>query len=363
MSEELREELNKLISLRINNALNLVEDLRERIQKREDSKEKVQVLFGKEGIYEPRDLLEVQHPVLRRGGFFDWGNLTRKLNKELRDLSIVDAVLSGNNELALKLADDLLTKVKQAALDMLLEKAEEGDDIRPMMMPGSVGRSEIPNLYIGEEEYSETDRMRLALQLVKSIGVGNSASVYFEGDFQEDLKDLIRKKFDKNYIEASDLKASNREMEQPFVMLMRLLIWIYEQLIEEDRAKIEELKSSSGIIYFVPKDRERYNAFYFPQLNRFVGMWLQDDSKREVLKSMLNSIARLTRQREVDKNSLELIYNNLNLLAYSLIETSSVEWEPLRRIVDSLIDIFDKLDLRVDLSFIRKLCGVHESSE
>jgi len=355
MSEELRKELDKLISLRVN-ALNLVEDLRERIQKKS-----FKSLFGKEGIYKPKDLLEVQHPVLRRKEFFDPGNLANRL-KGLGDLGIVDAVLSGDNKLALKLADDLLTKVKQEALDMLLERAEEGDDIRPMMMPGSVGRSEIPNLYIGEEKYSETDRMRLSLQLVKSIGVGNSASVYFEGGFQEYLRYLVRKKFDKNYIEASNLEAGNREMKQPFVMLMRLLIWIYEQLIEEDRAKIEELKSSSGVIYFVPEDSERYNAFYFPQLNRFVVTWLQDDLKRGALKSMLNSIAYLSRQKEVDESSLEVIYNNLNLLAYSLIETSSVEWEPLRRIVDSLIDIFDKLDLRVDLSFVRRLCDVHESS-
>ncbi|MCS7102303.1 MAG: hypothetical protein NZ992_00280 [Candidatus Korarchaeum sp.] len=352
---ELKEKLSEIIELM--EAGNFISDLEKKLEK-----EGPKPLFGekKEGIYKPSDLLEVKHPVLRRKEFLDPGNLKKKLN-EIDQRAIIDAVSSGSLKTALDSAEKFLDEVKKRTVDFMLAKVKEGDDLRPMMMPGSVGRNEIPNLYLRKESYSRADRVRLTLQLVKSIGIGSSASVYFEGDFQDFLENLIRKKFNKgyNYLEARDLKAGEREMSQPFVLLLRLLIWIYEQLKEVDE-NIEKLKSSSGIIYFVPEDSERYNAFRFPQLNRFIETWLKDDSRREALKSMLDSIASSSR-RDIAEVEVDLIYHNLNLLAYSLIETCSVDWGSLRRILDSLITLSDKRDLRINLGFVRKLGEAYES--
>lgn len=359
MSEELREALSRFISVRMS-SLELVEDLRRRALRKGATKS----LFGRDGIYRPTDLIEVRHPILRRREFFDWGNLTNRLKKGI-DARVIEAALAGDLNSAIRSAEDLLDRVREEALGLLLERVEEGDDIRPVMMPGSVGRGEVPNLYLAEESYSRADRTKLALQLVRSVVVGRWASIYFEGDFQDFLEDLVRRKLDKSHIEASDLEASEREMDQPFVTLLRLLLWVYEQLAgePEDGARaLEELKSSSGVIYFVPKDSERYNAFHFPRLGEFVETWLQEDRRRKALKCLLNSIASLSRYRAAE-TKLELLYHDLNLLAHSLIETSSVSWEPLRRIVDSLIDLFDKQDLRVDLSFVGKLSEGYECSQ
>ena len=354
MSEELRKELDRVISIKMTPPA-LVEDFRGRVHGKG-----LRYLFGGKGVYRPKDLLEVKHPVL--GKLLDWGNLTKKLNEEI-DPGMIYTIARDD----LRSAGEFLDKVRDVTLNFLLGSVVEGNDIKPTMVPGSSARKEIPNLYIGEEYYSRSDRERLALRLVKSVCVGNNISVYFEGNFHEFLKHLVRRRLDKDHIEASDIRANGLEMDQPFVILIRLLIWIWEQLTEETDAgrMLEELKSSSGVIYFVPVDKERYNTFYFPQLSRFVDTWLKDDSRRKALGSLLHSVGSVASLRGRDaaiKSEVELIYQYLNIVAHSIIETSEVEWEPTRRIVNSLIELFDKYNMHVNLGFVRRLVGAHERS-
>lgn len=360
--EELERELGRLIALRMESP-NFLEDFRRKLERKPGAKS---LIGKKEGIYNLSDLIEVQHPVLRRKEFLNPGDLSKEIAKEVKGIfDDLKGSISSEDKESLKgnvdLAERLLNSVRRTTISYLLKViVEKGDDIRPLMMPGSVGRGEVPNLYMGEESYSQEDRIKLALQLAKSIGIGDSISVYFEGDFHEFLRDMVREKFSKFYLDASDLKAGFLEIKEPFVALLRLLIWIYEEILEEEELEkkeklLEKLKESSGIVYFVPEESERYTAFHFPQLSRFVEIWLKEGSRREALKSMLNSLKVVSWHDESIKNKVELIYRYLNLLARSLIESCAVDWEPLRRISDILLDLFDKNDVKADFSFIRRL--------
>ncbi|MDK2384422.1 MAG: hypothetical protein QI199_06420, partial [Candidatus Korarchaeota archaeon] len=245
---------------------------------------------------------------------------------------------------------------------MMRRIVEAEDDLRPTMMPGSVGRNEVPNLYMPTEVYGREDRIKLALQLSKSVAVGNWISVYFEGPFHEYLRHLVRRKLNKPYLEGSDIGASGWEMNEPLVTLLRLLLWVYGEIAgEKDRNEIiEMMKSSSGVVYFTPRNKERYTAFTFPQLNRFVDHWLRDEKRRKTLEEMLDSVKitsslSFKRGREAAARQIEVLHRYLNLVAISLLERAEVPWEPLRRIVDVMIELAGRYDVPASFHFVMLL--------
>ncbi len=359
----LGEKVSEMIEIK-KKAPELLDYIRENLNKNQ----KLEPVIGKKGkgVIVLKDLIEVKHPILNK--LVDYGNMSRKLNNELGDLikKMVDQINTKERadlKMLVSLAEEFLKKVRELSVEFILRgMLETENDLRPLMMPGSVGRTEIPNLYMPMERYSEKDRIKLALQLLESVAIGNYISVHFEGRFQEYLEQLIRSKFDRMYLEGKDIKAVGWEMDKPFVILLRLILWVYSQIAEKgDREEIiEMMKSSSGVIYFTPGDKERYTAFFFPQLNRFVDTWLLRKNRRNALEEMLNSLkvtssAAYEKEKDVIKNQIELIYSYLNLLAISLIERASILWEPLRKVVDLVIDLAGRYDVPANFHFIKML--------
>ncbi len=367
--ESLREEIKNSLRIKMKPP-ELIDYIERNLSKNPNLKP---IVGGKgKGVIIMKDLIEVKHPVIKK--LADYGNMSKKLNSETSELleGIVDLINAKGSESKdlrrlISLAKEFLDKVEEVSIESILNKTMEAEnDLRPTMMPGSVGRDEIPNLYMPTEEYEKEDRMKLALQLSKSIAVGNWISVYFEGPFHSFLKQLIRSKFDRPYLESDDIGASGWEMSEPFVTLLRLILWVYGETAGEKKKKknreeiIEMMKSSSGIVYFTPRDRERYTAFSFPQLNRFVDEWLLKEGKRKALENMLDSIkitssVAYKKGRDAAAKQIELIYRYLNLLAISLLERASILWEPLRKMVDVIIDLAGRYDVPVDFYFIMML--------
>ncbi len=338
--------------------------IRENLSKKPDLKPAV---GGKgKGVIVMKDLMEVQHPVLKK--LTDYGNLSKQLNR--RAASVIEEIVNSLDardaeglKRLMSLATEFLERVKEIFVETMMRRIVEAeDDLRPTMMPGSVGRSEVPNLYVSREIYDRDDRVMLALQLSKSIAVGNWISVYFEGPFHDYLRHLIRRKLGKPYLDGSDIGASGWEMNEPMVTLLRLLLWVYGEIAgEKDRDQvIEMMKSSSGVVYFTPRDKERYTAFTFPQLNRFVDLWLRDEDRRRALEEMLDSIKMVSsisfrRGREAAARQIEVLHRYLNLLAVSLLERATVPWEPLRRMVDIMIELASRYDAPASFHFIMLL--------
>jgi len=379
LEDELREEIGRSLHLKMDPS-ELLDYIRENLSKNPSLKPVV----GAKGkaVIVMKDLMEVWHPVLKK--LTDYGNLSKQLNRKAASLieEMVDSLdardAEGIKRLML-LATEFLEKVRETFVETMMRRIlKVKDDLRPIMMPGSVGREEVPNLYMPTETYGRENRARLALQLLKSIAVGNWISVYFEGPFHDYLRHLISGKLGKPYLERSDIGASEWEMSEPLVALLRLLLWVYSEIVEAEEAGedkiIEIMRSSSGVVYFTPRDRERYTAFTFPQLERFVDHWLRDEERRKALEEMLDSIKRVSLSsfkegKEAAARHIEVLYRYLNLVAISLLERAAIPWEPLRRIVDVMIELAGKYDVPPSFHFVMlleegvpglaKRCGQH----
>ncbi|MEM2542595.1 MAG: hypothetical protein QXR35_03935 [Candidatus Korarchaeum sp.] len=361
--DELKREIAGSIRLKMNSD-SLLEHVRKNLS-RDPNLKPVIGAKGK-GVIVMKELIEVEHPVLRK--LVDYGNMSKKLNSETGSLiSEIVGLLEFKDAQSLKrlmkLTVQFLESVKEVVVELMVSRVVESEgDLRPTMMPGSVGRGEVPNLYMPQESYGEGDRIKLALQFFKSIAVGKWVSVYFEGPFQDYLKHLVRRKFNRAYLEGEDIGASGWEMSEPFVTLLRLLLWVYGEIAaEKERDEIlNMIRSSSGVVYFTPADEERHTAFSFPQLSRFVDLWLVSRDRREALEEMLNSLKRFCassfmKGREAASKQIEVLHRYLNLLAISLLEGGDVPWEPLRRIVDLILGLSDRYRVTPDLHFVMRL--------
>jgi len=364
MEERLREEMERII--RVKSPEKVLETIRGKALK-----PKVKIGFGKEGLLEIEDVIEITHPFINtyKNELLDIGNATRDLNsnKELRELLeqiiiLKDASDRNSLETLMHLLNELIDKVKNSLMDFVINKKILGDnsDLRPIMIPASSGKDEIINIYLVNENYNEEDRVTLARKLLNSIPVGQNISIFFEGDFHDYLKSLLRRKLDKTMLSSEDINSSRWELSQPYVTLARLLVWLRNQLWEDilrDNA-VELMKASSGIIYFGS------SVQIFPQLSRFVEIWLEKERNKTILENMLDSIKKFSDNshrigKKAVEGEIELLYDKLNFLMMRLIE-GSLEWESLRRILDSMLDMAERLrkqgnDVRFSLHFISQL--------
>ena len=377
MKEKLREEMRRIV--RGKNPEELLSTIKERA-----SDPGVKIEFGKgkppaigddenrrkeKKLLAIRDVIEVTHPII--DALLDYGNITRYLNSnsEIRDIleqivMLKDASDRSSLESLMHLVNKLIDDVRDVVIDYTLEKRvlEASGDLRPIVMPASEGRNEIPNIYLRDESYDEEDRVMLAHKFLSSIPVGRSISIFFEGDFHEYLRSLLRRKLDKVSLSSEDIGSSRWELSQPYVTLARLLVWLRDNLWEDmlrDNV-IELMKASSGVIYFGS------SVQVFPQLSKFVEIWLEKEKNKIILKEMLDSIRNFSNKshdigRKAVEGEIELLYDKLNYLTMRLIE-GSLEWESLRRVVDSMLDIVETLrkqgqEVKANLRFVSRLLG------
>ncbi len=341
--DELREELFSILNIKVG-----PEELASIVK--EAVKEGMPPRVGRKGkgLFSLKDVVSVDHPILAK--VMDYGNLTREVNDRLgKKLSKLVNMVEGDPLSLLRIAKEVLDGIVEVVVDLTVQRTlEKGDDLRPTIVPGTVGRSEVENLYLYGESYTLLDKVRLALNLVRSIGVGSNMAVYFEGPFQRYLR-LRLAELGKTNLEAKDLGASRWELQQPFVTLVRLLMWVHKNFRDET---VEMLKGSSGMIYFTPKDKERYNTFTFPQLNAFVSRWLENPERERALKGLWNSLAGLSNVGRKANEDVELIYSELEVLARGLVDRGILLWEPLRRIVDKYVGLCSRFNLKPSLRFV-----------
>jgi len=305
-----------------------------------------------------KDVLTVNHPVLKK--LVNYGGASKYLNDESIGIPQMTNELYGdpNSDKALVVAQNLGQTIKNKFAEYVASKltlSEEG--IRPAMMPGSVAKSEAPNLYYGGESYSADDTVQLALTLLKSIAVGQSVSVYFENGFGDYINEISKH----GRFNMEEIGGEQFESSYPFVTLVHLLIFVYENA-GKDRSEVEQLMlQTSGVLYLTPgTEHEKYMTFAVPSLRAFLHGWLMDEKKRDSLKKMFkaaNGIGNrsFAKSREV-RGDLDKMYNYLEIIATHLIDNGSIPWQTLRQLIDSLIsEAFDLEAGSVYLGFVRDM--------
>jgi len=305
-----------------------------------------------------KEILSINHPVLKK--LVDYGNASNYLNDESTGIPQMATELYGdpNSDKALTVAQNLREIIRSKFAEYVASKLTQSEKgIRPAMMPGSVSRDEAVNLYYGDESYSADDTVQLALTLLKSIAVGPSVSVYFEDGFGDFINEISKH----GGFDMEEIGATRFESSYPFVTLVHLLIFVYENA-GKDRNEVEQLMlQTSGILYLTPgKEHDKYMTFAVPSLRAFLHGWLVDEKKRKSLEKMFsvaNVIAKISfaKSREV-RGDLDKMYNYLEIIATHLIDDGSIPWQPLRQLIDSLIsEVFDLEAGSVYLGFVRDM--------
>ncbi len=326
----------------------------------------------------------VKHPLLRK--VIDWGNVWGKLKEErARVAKNVEKMLKGEGDYLELLNEsiNLLEEIRDRAIERIVEAIRKSKmGVRPIHVPGSIASSEIPNLYFGEK-YDERSLGEMSLRLIRSICIGNSVAAYLEGGTLEDLLEVIKEDILRNYgvgerhiLEngLKELKISGIESSRPYIVLVKFLIWLFEKYDEERDEKmkslleavIKDLKVAYGLIYFTPGGtKEDWNTMVLPRLERFISGWLEDSRRRAVIRDFAWGLYRFVgavferagRLRETDKarNMLDLLFNYVDIVLKQMVETGKIVWEPLRRVVDLIVEISLRYDVPMSLHFVNHL--------
>ena len=266
----------------------------------------------------------------------------------------------------------LLRKLRKSVIDYFLEMVgEEEMGLRHLHAPGSVARKEGRNLYFGEK-YNQEVLYKLASRICDSIALGDNMGIYSENEnLMLILKQMVLKWFNFSYkIEASeDEKAvlNKNEANYPYATLLAFILWLVDAAEGEANDQkellhslIESIKSSPIQIIFVPRKKpEKWTTINLPRLDMFIDKWIINKEARYELKAFRNEIVRFVvnarkaarrkgKMEEADK-SIELLMNYYEMLIQSLIVNGSVDFYALRRLIDLIIEISNKYDVRTYL--------------
>jgi hypothetical protein len=275
----------------------------------------------------------------------------------------------------------LLRRLREIVINYFLEiVGEEEMGLRHLHAPGSVARKEGRNLYFGEK-YNQEVLYKLASRICDSIALGDNIGIYSENEnLMLILKQMVLKKFNFSYkIEASeDEKAvlNKDEANYPYATLLAFILWLVDTAEGEANDQkellyslIESIKSSPIQIIFVPRDKpEKWTTINLPRLDMFIDKWIINKEARYELKAFRNEIARFVvdarkaarrkgKRAEADK-SIELLMNYYEMIIQSLIVNGSVDLYAFRRLIDLIIEISNKYDVRTylkPLSLVEKV--------
>ncbi|MFQ1021450.1 hypothetical protein [Tardisphaera saccharovorans] len=297
----------------------------------------------KEAILCMNQVVTVDHPVLAK--VLDYGNGTAKLNQG-KVVEIIDQLYANpSSDVAMDLAAELREAIKEQFSSFVAEqlvKYEKG--IRPAMMPGSVSNKELLNLYYGDESYSLKDTYGLASSLIESTGVGQSISIYFYGEFGTYIRQKASS-YGSKHFSADGIGSNNFENSLPYVELIRLLDFIYQEAGSDEKERVKTMmQEASGLIYVTPgKDRDEYSTYVIPSLRTFVNNWLFNDKNRSALSGLLKQIYIAAsieyKKRGGADSQIKVLYNTLEFACQSLIEIGSFPPQALREIADLLVEI------------------------
>jgi hypothetical protein len=316
------------------------------------------------------------HPLVGKAikkGFI--ANLRQNLRKseyyKKLDEKLNDVLKRGVNAEDLRNIEDLVNDLRSIAIEYIVKEISEAEQgLRHLHRPGCVAKSEARNLYFPGEHYTKETLSWLAYGFFSSITIGDNLGIYSESDkLMFDLKQLARRFKSKFKIESSMLGISEDEEDRPYATLLAFILWLAKKLStgreEEVEIKalaqsiLDNLRVSTISLLFMPPQKEKWGTISLPRLDMFIDRWILNEESRakiEALRDALQrfvAVARKTAERERRvkelENAIDLLMNSYEALCKNLIEHGSLDFYAMRRLVDVIIDVATKYDIRAFL--------------
>jgi hypothetical protein len=282
--------------------------------------------------------------------------LNEKLNEVLKRGSKVEDVIEIKNIL-----DGLRSKAIDYIVEVEVSRAEQG--LRRIHSPGSVAKSEGRNLYFPGEKYTEETLRWLASRVCSSITLGDSLGIYSENEnLMSELEQLAVQMFKSTFkIEPEELEISRDEANCPYASLLALVLWLAKELRTEEaevkalaQSILSNLRTSVVTLFFMPPEKERWSTIGLPRLDVFIDRWILNEESRKKVEALRDELKRfITAVRKVAgmeaENAVDLLMSNYEALCRRLIEHGSLDFYAARRLVDVMVNLAAKYDLRMYL--------------
>ncbi|RLE79332.1 MAG: hypothetical protein DRJ52_08635 [Thermoprotei archaeon] len=331
-----------------------------------------------------KQLYYFNHPLFRR--VINWGNVGRGARKRLKRkiIEVLRKVRFREEAVSKDDIDEIRRLVREfhdeVIEDVMKEISDASKGLRRYHVLSSLALSETRNLYFGES-FRKEQLLELTEKFLRSVGIGNRISVYFErgvlADVQENLRHLILERFPRGggHILREDLRElriHELESSKPYIVLTKFLLWLYDNYdMEKDPEKkrlleqiIDDLKGSAGMLYFMPSSKSEWRIIAIPSLNIFTLLWLENPERRKVLEMFceqtfifFDKVLRRAGREEGKKaeNELEILANALELFYKDLVEVGRVNFGALRTLIDQVIYLSQSFRVPLSLSFIKYL--------
>jgi len=327
------------------------------------------------------EVCKCNHPVANK--LIDWGNLKGRAKNTKRLRQIIETLLTkslpSKPDERLKMVKEIdscikgLNKELMEGIEQKIKSAKKG--ISPLHVPGSVTHDEARNLYL-EESYNDQALLQSAHRVLSSICIGDDIAIYFASDelrdaLNEDLRRTLglRHVVDENLL---NLKVYPRiEEDKPYLIFMKFLLWLRGRAeVSEEKKRLSRildlLRETEGTIFFTPdRERMKYSTIPLPKLDAFFLYWLDIEERRRVLVQMRNELYRFmddvlnsagkVGERKKAKNELELLAVAYDIFSRELIRSSFIVHEPVRRIVDIVVELSLRYGVSANLHFLRNL--------
>lgn len=317
-------------------------------------------------------IFEIKHPVVEK--LIDWGNLKGRTKYAEELEQILENLVS--KEIKREDYDKLGEKIEEFKRGLMgdierLTRGERERDLRPLHVPGSVGRDEARNLYFGEE-YDKGALYRLAMRLLESVCFGSNIAIYFDNqELREDIRKIFLREFGSCHVvgdNLNNLKVHPLETRSPYIILMKFLLWLYKY-IEADQQWhriIDLLEQTEGVIYLTPgNEKVNYSTIPLPRLDIFCVNWLMVAERRKALEEMKDSLfsfmreieksAKKLKRQKAAQNELRVLVTYYDMLCFHLLQSGFINHEPLRRIIDIALGLSQSYGVDTSFSFVREL--------
>lgn len=312
------------------------------------------------------------------GKAIDIGNLSKsvkrsecykKLNERLNDV-----LKRGVKVEDLKNIEDLVNCLRSVAIEYITEKIGEAEQgLRHFHRPGCVAKSEARNLYFPGEDYKKETLSWLAYGFFSSVTIGDNLGIYSEDDklmfnLEQLAQRLEKSKFG---IEPSRLGISEYEENRPYATLLAFILWLAKLGVRREEGEeikafaqsiLDDLRVSAISLLFMPPEKEKWGTVSLPRLDVFIDRWILNEESRAKIEAFRDSLkyfldeARKAAKREGRtkelENAIDLLMNSYEALCKNLIEHGSLDFYAMRRLMDVMIDIATKYNVR---AFMRPL--------
>jgi hypothetical protein len=294
----------------------------------------------------------------------------KKLNEKLNDV-----LKRGVNAEDLRNIEDLVNGLRSIAIEYIVKEISEAEQgLRHLHRPGCVAKSEARNLYFPGEYYTKETLSWLAYGFFSSIAIGDNLGIYSENDkLMFNLKQLAQRLGSKFGIEPRRLGISEDEENRPYTTLLAFILWLAKRL---DGGKEEEVEfkalaqsildtlrvSTISLLFMPPEEKEKWGTVSLPRLDAFIDRWILNEESRAKIEAFRDSLkyfldeARKAAKREGRtkelENAIDLLMNSYEALCKNLIEHGSLDFYAMRRLMDVMIDIATKYNIR---AFMRPL--------